>query len=144
MYGVYYKTPIRFKEVMEKKELEKTTLEVSIAQYITMVITSSFGECKFNEHFGCKIWEIDFDLLMDNNTLKERIKNDIRNAITIHETRLDVREVAISISEIRAASYKSQHRMKKRINIQIQGYVKKTNRPFNFQNYFFIGPLSYS
>jgi phage baseplate assembly protein W len=143
MYGIYYKTPINFKDLIGKKEVEKTNLEHSIAQYINLVATSSYGECKFDEMFGCKIWEMDFDLLSDQNTLKDNIRDALKNAIKLHEYRLELTEIEVSITEAKAASYNNNMRMKKKINIVINGNVKKTNRPFNFYGYFFVGPLSY-
>lgn len=143
MYGIYYKTPISFKDLMEKKEIEKTNLEHSIAQYINLVATSSYGECKFDESFGCKIWEMDFDLLSDQNTLKDRIREALIMAIKKYEYRLDLADVEVSITEAKTASYNNNMRMKKKINVVVKGNVKKTNRPFNFFGYFFVGPLSY-
>lgn len=143
MYGIYYKTPIDFKDLMAKKEIDKTNLEHSIAQYINLVATTSFGECKFDELFGCKIWEMDFDLLWDQNTLKDKIRDALKNAIKKHEYRLDVTEIEVSITEAKAASYNNNLRMKKKVNIVVKGNVKKTNRAFNFHGYFFVGPLSY-
>jgi phage baseplate assembly protein W len=143
MYGIYYKTPISFKDLMEKKEIEKTNLEHSIAQYINLVATSSYGECKFDESFGCKIWEMDFDLLSDQNTLKDRIREALIASIKKYEYRLDLGDVEVSITEAKTASYNNNMRMKKKINVVVKGNVKKTNRPFNFFGYFFVGPLSY-
>ncbi|MEO8516481.1 MAG: GPW/gp25 family protein [Flavobacterium sp.] len=143
MYGIYYKTPIDFKDLMAKKEMDKTNLEHSIAQYINLVATTSFGECKFDELFGCKIWEMDFDLLWDQNTLKDKIKDALKKAIKKHEYRLDLTEIDVSITEAKAASYNNNMRMKKKVSIVVNGNVKKTNRAFNFHGYFFVGPLSY-
>lgn len=144
MYDTYYKTPLKFKDLIEKKDLEKVSLEYSIAQFINIVITSSFGECKFNEIFGCKIWEADFDLLSYPNTLKDRIKNDVKVAIKMQENRLDLTEVEVSIGNVKAASYNNSYRIKKRITIEIKGFIKKTNRDFSFITKFFVGPLSYN
>lgn len=143
MYGIYYKMPINFKEIIEKKDVDKINIENSIAQYINLVATTSFGECKFNEILGCKIWEMDFDLLTDQNTLKDKIKNHLKEAVKLHEIRLTLTEVEVTITEAKAASYNSNFRMKKKVNILITGHIKKTNRPFNFHGHFFVGPLSY-
>jgi len=143
MYGIYYKTPINFTDLMEKKDIEKTNLESSIAQYINLVATSSFGECKFNEIFGCKIWEMDFDLLADHNTLREIIKDNLTLAIKLNESRIDLKEVVVTISEAQTASYNGSFRMKKKVIVSTRGFIKKTNKPFNFHGHFFVGPLSY-
>lgn len=143
MYGIYYKVPMNFKDLMQKKELEKTNLENSVAQYINMAVTSSYGECKYNESFGCKIWETDFDILSDHNTMKQNIKKALTDTIKSLEKRLDLKEVEVTISEDRVASLDNILRMKKKVNVNIDGYILKTNRPFNFYGYFFLGPLSY-
>lgn len=143
MYGIYYKTPIDFRDLMGKKEIEKTNLEHSMAQFINLVATSSFGECKFDEAFGCKIWEMDFDLLSDQNTIKDRIREALISAIKKYEYRLDLTDIEVTITEAKAASYNNNMRMKKKVNIVVNGNVKKTNRAFNFYGYFFVGPLSY-
>ncbi|MCL9805336.1 GPW/gp25 family protein [Flavobacterium amniphilum] len=143
MYGIYYKTPIDFKDLMEKKEIEKTNLEHSIAQFINLAATTSFGECKFDEGFGCKIWEMDFDLLSDQNTIKDRIRDALKATIKKYEYRLELSDIEVSITEAKAASYNNGLRMKKKVNVVVNGNVKKTNRAFNFYGYFFVGPLSY-
>ncbi len=143
MYGIYYKIPMNFKNLIQKKELDKTNLEHSIAQYINMVATSAYGECKYNETFGCRIWETDFDMLSDQNTMKQKIKQALIDAIKLHESRLNLKEVEVTITEDQVASMDNALRMKKKINVDISGFIKKTNRPFNFYGYFFVGPLSY-
>jgi phage baseplate assembly protein W len=144
MYGIYYKTAINFQDIIEKKDLEKTSLEGSIAQYISLVVTSSFGECKFNELFGCEMWETDFDQLSDNNSLRDSIKKDIEKTIKVHESRLKLTNVEVVIGVSQIPSYNNALRLKKKVTMIIQGFIKKTNRPFNFETYFFVGPLSYT
>lgn len=142
MYGIYYNIPINFQHLIEKKDVEKTNLNQSIAKYINLIVTSSFGECKFNEMLGCKIWEMDFDLLSDTNSLRDKFKNDIKDAIMMNESRLNLLEVDVAIGVGQNPSYNNSIRLKKKVMMKIDGLIKKTNRPFNFQGYFFIGPLS--
>jgi len=49
MKGTYYKTPIDFKALIEKRDLAKTTLETSIDQQLFLLATTAWGECKFDE-----------------------------------------------------------------------------------------------
>ena len=49
MKGTYYKTPIDFKALMEKRDLAKTILETSIDQQLFLLATTAWGECKFDE-----------------------------------------------------------------------------------------------
>lgn len=143
MFGIYYKTPIDFKSLVQKKELEKTNLEHSIAQFINTIATTSFGECKFDSNFGCNIWDADFDLLTNTNMLKQDIKEGLISAIKLNEKRLDLKDIEVDISEEQVSSVDKALRMKKKVSITINGFVKKTNRSFQFYGYFYLGPLSY-
>ena len=48
MKGTYYKTPIDFKALIEKRDLAKTTLATSIDQQLFLLATTAWGECKFD------------------------------------------------------------------------------------------------
>lgn len=143
MQGTFYKIPIEFGKIFQKQELPKSSIEDSIAHYINLVATSSFGECKFDESFGCNFWETDFDLLVDYSALKNKIAQDLSDSIKLHETRLKLTEVVVQIREGSIDSPSASVRMKKKVYIQIKGFIIKTDRPFQFQGFFYLGPLSY-
>jgi phage baseplate assembly protein W len=142
MKGAFYKLPIDFNSVMQKKELEKTSIEHSIAQQIILLATTTFGECKFDETFGSKIWEIDFDLLMNENTLKEIISKTMKQSLLFHEKRIKVNELKVELSETMYL-VDDVSRAKKKVDIIIEATIKSTNRDFDFRGYFFVGPLSF-
>lgn len=142
MKGIYYKLPIDFKNLMSKGDLSKITLEHSIRQHIFMLMTTSFGECKFDESYGCGIWELDFDLLKNDNELKILIHKGLKDCITRYEKRFVVEDIEVSISE-QNIGVNHQKRIKKKIIIKIKGAVLETNRVLDFQDYFFVSPLSY-
>jgi phage baseplate assembly protein W len=142
MKGAFYKLPIDFNSVIQKKELEKTSIEHSIAQQIILLATTTFGECKFDETFGSKIWEIDFDLLMNENTLKEIISKTMKQSLLFHEKRIKVNELKVELSETMYL-VDDVSRAKKKVDIIIEATIKSTNRNFDFRGYFFVGPLSY-
>ena len=142
MKGAFYKLPIDFKAIVKKKELEKTSIEHSIAQQIILLATTSFGECKFDETFGSKIWEIDFDLLINENGLKEIISKTMRDSLFLHERRILANEIKVELSETKYFVDQIS-RSKKRVDIIIEATIKSTNRNFDFRGYFFVGPLSF-
>jgi phage baseplate assembly protein W len=142
MKGAFYKLPIDFNAIIQKKELEKTSIEHSIAQQVILLATTTFGECKFDETFGSKIWEIDFDLLMNENTLKEIISKTMKQSLLLHEGRIKVNELKVELSETKYF-VDDVSRAKKRVDIIIEATIKSTNRDFDFRGYFFVGPLSY-
>ena len=49
MKGSYYKTPVDFKALIEKRDLAKTTLDTSVDQQLFLLATTAWGECKFDE-----------------------------------------------------------------------------------------------
>lgn len=142
MKGVYYKTPIDFGALVEKKDIEKISIDNSISQHIFLIATTSLGECKFDETFGTEIWEMDFDLMKSDNTLKEYIAKAMKKGVQLHEKRLFLEDVEVGVKDINLGTL-GKRRMKKQIYITIKGQVLETNRPFVFQNNFFVGPLSY-
>ncbi|MFB9110630.1 GPW/gp25 family protein [Flavobacterium gyeonganense] len=142
MKGAFYKLPIDFNAIIQKKELEKTSIEHSIAQQIILLATTTFGECKFDETFGSKIWEIDFDLLMNENTLKEIISKTMKQSLLLHEGRIKLNDLRVELSE-ETFFVDDMSRAKKKVDIIIDATIKSTNRIFDFKGYFFVGPLSY-
>ena len=143
MKGVFYKLPLDFGAITRKEDLEKTSLEHSIAQQIILLATTSFGECKFDETFGCIIWETDFDLLMNENTFKDIISKNLKQGIRLHERRITVNEIKVKVSETRTTiDYKIT--IKKRVDIVLNAIVKSTNRSFDFNAFFYVGPLSFN
>lgn len=142
MRGIYYKIPIDFESIVNKKDAEKISIDNSISQQIFLISTTALGECKFDETFGTEIWEMDFDLLKTDNSLKEFIISSMKKSIVMHEKRLLLEDVEVSVKDHNLGTI-GKRRMKKRVVISVKGQVLETNRPFLFQNSFFVGPLSY-
>ncbi|WP_332453550.1 GPW/gp25 family protein [Chryseobacterium aquaticum] len=142
MQGVYYKIPFDFESLTEKKDAEKILLETSIHQHIFLLATTSFGECKFDETYGSEIWEMDFDIMKNDNSLKEFIADTLKKSVTTYERRIRLEDVEVIINDHNLGTL-GKRRMKKKVSIVIKGTVLETNRPFMFSNSFFVGPLSY-
>ena len=142
MQGVYYKVPFDFESLTEKKDADKIALDNSISQNIFLIATTSFGECKFDETYGSEIWEMDFDLMKSDNSLKEFIADTLKKSIAMHERRIKLEDVEVVINDHNLGTL-GKKRMKKRVSISIKGLILETNRPFMFNNSFFVGPLSY-
>jgi len=139
----YYKVPFNFKNFFEQKDLKKITLQESISQYISIIITTAFKEYKHDHDFGSEIWETDFDLLTNVNRLKERIKTSLSTKIKTLEKRLDNVNVNIVIGES-VIPNTTKTRLKKQLKIEITGIIKKTNEPYYFTGMYYIAPLSYT
>lgn len=138
----YYQAPFDFKRFFEKKELGKLSLRDSISQFMSVIITTYFEEYTFDERFGSEIWETDFDLLVNANVLKERIKKSLTKQIKTYEKRLSNIELNIELMES-VSSITKKVRLKKYLYITIRGTIVKTDEPFVFAGDYYLAPLSY-
>ena len=99
MKDLFYKIPIDFKRLSSGEDLRKVTIEESLAQYISLIITTIFGEYKYDDGFGTVIWETDFNLLANANQLKDMIKESVHEKVKKYEKRLIVTDVTLGVSE---------------------------------------------
>ena len=118
-------------------------LNESISHYLHLINTSYFGECTFDESFGCSIWLNDFDNLKSNKKLTRLIQESLTNSIEIHEKRLSHVNVMVRMRQEELNGAATSNRIKRKIDITIEGNVIKTSEEFIYTEYFYIGPLSY-
>ena len=142
MKGIYYKLPIDFEGLMKKQDLAKIALEDSISQSIFTLMTTVFGECKFDETYGCELWDTDFDLLKSDDELKVFVAKSLKNSIIQHEKRIFLQDIEIKISEQNLGEI-NKKRIKKKVLVSVRAIVLETNRPYVYKNSFFVSPLSY-
>lgn len=142
MKGTYYKLPIDFDALKQRKDLVQIPLEKSIRQHLFVLITTSFGECKFDYTYGCELWEMDFDLLKSDNELKQFIYDSVFQSVKTHEKRLFLQNIDLSISQ-ESFGNRRESRAKKKIVLSLKGLIKETNRELIYTTSFYVGPLSY-
>lgn len=142
MKELFYKIPIDFKRLSSGEDLRKVTIEESLAQYISLIITTIFGEYKYDDGFGTVIWETDFNLLANANQLKDMIKESVHEKVKKYEKRLIVTDVTLGVSED-TVSYEANIRVKKRLDIVVYGVIKKTNQPYYYKSSYFLAPFSF-
>ncbi|MFC6097600.1 GPW/gp25 family protein [Flavobacterium qiangtangense] len=142
MKDLFYKIPIDFKRLTTGEDIRKVTIEESLAQYISLIITTIFGEYKYDDGFGTVIWETDFNLLANANQLKDMIKESVHEKVKQYEKRLIVTDVTLGVSED-TISYETNIRVKKRLDIVVYGVIKKTNQPYYYKSSYFLAPFSF-
>lgn len=138
----YYKIPFNFKKLTTGGEAEKITIDESIAQYISVIMTTVFGEYKYDEEFGTIIWDTDFNFLANANLLKEQIKDSIFEKINQYEKRIGITNVQLVVVEDTLSS-DIKIRVKKRLDVLIHGIVRQTNQPYYFRSSYYMAPFSY-
>lgn len=142
MKNQYYKLPLDFSRILQKKDLPDCNLEESVAQHIQLLITTVLGENKDDPQYGCRIWESDFDIRASNNEVKEQVEQSVKSAISRYEQRLSqIRVVAVvSQEELNGATAK---KVKKKIRVTITGTLTRNKTPFQYSSFFYVSPLSY-
>ncbi len=139
----YYSLPLALERVMRQQEHPKSSLQQSVMHHLHLLLTTAFGEFPGDEHFGCGIWDHDFDNVTSAHKLKELIRQSLLKGIQEQEKRLGNVRVELTIVQEELAEGVSARRVKKRISITISGVLQLTNEQLVFRDSFFVGPLSY-
>ena len=142
MKDLFYKIPFDFKKLSIGEDARRVVLEESLAQYIALIITTIFGEYKYDLEFGTIIWETDFNLLANPNQLKDLIKESVHEKVKKYETRLIVTDVTLEVVED-TLSYETNIRVKKRLDIVVYGIIKQTSQPYYYKSSYFLAPFSF-
>lgn len=143
MSNNFFTLPFNSKKIVSNVAHDKCDLKHSIAHNIHLLTTSYFGECTFDDSFGCSIWDIDFDNLSSTNRMKSIIVDSLISSLKEHEKRINKLEVNANIKQEELTTLNNSCIVKKKVTISIKGKVRKTNEDFHYTEYFYIGPLSF-
>jgi phage baseplate assembly protein W len=140
---IYYKIPLRLTAVMGGDELPVCDLDSSIQKNLELIILTKFGEHRSNPAFGCEVWDLDFELIVSARSWEEKLRQSLMKSITSHENRLSNVEITVAITDMEKYNTVRQFvEIKKRVDIHINGVMKKTSEPFTFHTNLFLSPLS--
>ena len=138
--------PLKFGDLLKKKELPKCRdIGESISQNINLMITSKFGEYRYDPTFGSNIWDSDFENIFANDDWSERVSGSLKSIIEAHEPRLKniVVTAAINQEEIPSSGTNPQYRIKQKVVVQIEGSLANTNERFSTTQKLYVSPLSF-
>jgi phage baseplate assembly protein W len=133
--------PINTELITSQKQLTRCSLNESVADMMHLIIITHLGENKQEETFGNELWEHDFETIENIQAFKERISESLQKAIIQHEKRLTDVKVGVVFEQVLTTVY--NRRVRQRIQIIIEGTLRKTNETFSHEEMFFMGPLSY-
>ncbi|GAB2556397.1 GPW/gp25 family protein [Spirosoma areae] len=137
----YYALPLRLDEVLEHKPHPTCSLPQSIAQNLYLMLTTHFAESRFDETFGCSLWDEDF-VNQTNSRWKEDIRQSIETSVAAHEKRLIQVRIRVELTDQEMQLSQTNRRVKRRLSIWIDGLLSRTNERFSFQRSLFLAPLS--
>jgi phage baseplate assembly protein W len=139
MPDTYYRLPLDLGSLVERQLLPRCSVQESIAQHLYLMLTTHFGESRYEPGFGCLVWEQDFEA-MTTIRWKDSVQQSIEQTIRTYEPRL-VRaraQVAVLDFELKNVS----QRIRKRLDVQVTASLHHTNEPFTFKASLFVAPLS--
>ena len=140
---IYFNLPLKLDAVLSGQELPTTDLESSIKKNLEMIIMTKFGEHRSDTSYGCEIWDLDFGVIVSPRLWEEKLRQSLLKSIGTHEYRISTPEIAVTISDIeKHNSLTKLTEIKKRVEIRIDGFVKKTGEALIFQTSLFLSPLS--
>jgi phage baseplate assembly protein W len=143
MFTSFLNIPVNFKDIKQKSEVPRISVNNSIHNMIHLIVTTTFGEMKHEPSFGCDLWKFDFENIYNLPSFKEELKKSLRNSIINNEKRLVNVNVDLQVEQVDVPTKVSNKRIKIRIVFAVNGIIEKTNEAFAHHGRFYIGPLSY-
>lgn len=140
----YYKLPLDFGKLIQKKRPDLCNLEESIRQHIHLIIKTHYHEYRYDSNYGCYIWDKDFDNIQSVSKWRDELEDLVLQSLNAYEKRLTNINVSIKIDEPEVINPQTKKavRPQKRITISIKGTVSQTNQPLQHTEYMFFSPLS--
>ena len=139
MSDTYYRLPLDLATILERQQLPRCSVQESIAQHLYLMLTTYFGESRFEPAFGCQVWEQDFEA-MTTMRWKDDVQHSVEQAILDYEPRLVRPRAQIAVSDFESKNV--GQRVRKRLEVVVTAALHRTNEPFTFQASLFVAPLS--
>ncbi|UOQ68861.1 GPW/gp25 family protein [Hymenobacter volaticus] len=135
----YYRLPLNFEELLQRRPLARCSVQESIAQHLYLMLTTHFGESRFDPGFGCVVWEQDFEALT-NMRWKDNVQRSVEQSIREREPRLEQVKVVVGVEDFEIKGI--NQRIRKRLDVTVRAVLHRTNEPFAFRANLFVAPLS--
>lgn len=141
----YYKLPLDFTRFLtEAGGYFETCTEIeSIDQHIGLLLTTCPGEHRFDPDYGCRIWDLDFQVIASFELWNKQFKQYVFDSITRYETRITDISLDIYLREIvKEERANCSMTVRKRTDIYVTGRMVSTDEPINLRYTLYLGPLS--
>lgn len=143
MSAPFYKYPLSLSTIFESKDMMRCGLGESISQNIQLIITSSHGEHRYNDRFGCKIWDMDFELAMSLGMWEEQLRQSLHLGVTEFEKRIEQVQIEVKISEVEDFQpIRKYIAIKRKVDILVKAIIVETGEKYNFHTDLFLSPVT--
>lgn len=141
----FYKYPLDLKGIFQSRPLVKCDIGEAISQNIQLIIVSHNGEHRYNQTFGCEIWDMDFDMIMSTKVWEEKLRRSLLKAISENEKKIEQVEVDVKVSEVEKTYNKEQYTtIKRQVDIFIHAVISETGEKYHFHTNLYLSPISYN
>ncbi|MFC3561200.1 GPW/gp25 family protein [Pedobacter jamesrossensis] len=139
----FFNKPFRLNAVFSGTGLQAADLGRSISNHIELIIFTRYGEHRFQNSFGCEIWDLDFELIVSESIWEEQFRKSLLKSITDYEFRIYNTSVDIHITEVENIYPLRQiTEIKKKVDISVRALIKTTGEKYFFSTALFLSPLS--
>lgn len=143
MSAAFYKKPFDFKRLFSDHTLETCDAGISISQHIELIIFSRFGEHRFNPAFGCEVWELDFELIVNQSMWEDKMSQSVKRSVREQEKRLYDVDASIRVEDVeKVFPLRQITEIKKKVEITVSGRLTATGENYVFVTALFLSPLS--
>ena len=139
MSATYYRLPLDLAGIVERQQLPRCSVQESIAQHLYLMLTTYFGESRYEPEFGCQVWEQDFEA-MTTMRWKDSVQYSVEHSIRAYEPRLVRARAQVAVVDFELNNVSP--RIRKRLEVTIMAALHRTDEPFTFQASLFVAPLS--
>lgn len=129
----YYDIPLNFSTLTRRgKKLGQCDLKESVIQHIYLVLSTKYGDSRFDYLYGCELSNYDFENPSNIERIKHRLEKSVKDLLVAYEKRLGEIKVSIQIKEEEASTQgiKKLKKLKKRVEIKVTGTLIATNQKF--------------
>jgi phage baseplate assembly protein W len=141
MPDLLYNKPLNFSQIFSNKDLATTSQGKSISQQIELLIFTRFGEHRHDHNFGCEIWDLDFELVVNEKIWEEKFRISLLRSITNYEHRIYEVEVEIRMTEVERI-FSRVVEIKKQVDIFVRAKIAATGESYSFNTVLYLSPLS--
>ncbi len=117
----------------------------SIRSNILLLLVTHQGESRYDQKFGCSLWEYSFSPLVTHPNLSKEIEEAIKAAIQHYEPRLKDVKVKLALKESIDAFdeiKKIQKQVRMLLTVEIKAKLTQSELPFELKEVIFLDPIA--
>jgi len=139
----FYTAPLDLGRVISGKAAPRCNLGESISQMLYLLICTRKGDMPGTPEFGCAIWDLQFELIVDKRKWTNAVESSLLQCINRFETRITKCKANVSIEEVEVSyPFRKYPEVKHQAKIQIDAIIAQSEEPYRFLTNIYVSPLA--